>query len=65
VDCNTHFVCTSLKSSYICVCMYNKFSLYNAYPHRLSHTVALLWSAKTLFDLYVCELGQLRNSGWC
>jgi hypothetical protein len=22
----------------------------------------LWWSAKTPFDLYVCELGQLRNS---
>ena len=39
--------------------------VYTCVSHRLSHTVALWWSAKTPFDLCVRELGQLRNSRWC
>ena len=62
-----HTLCPSLVNqlTYLYVCLY-KYSLYIlACTHRLGHTVALSWSAKTPFDLYVCELGQLRNSGWC
>jgi hypothetical protein len=44
------------------VCIYVRI---RAHTHRLSHAVALWWLAMTAFDPYLCELGQLRNSGWC
>ena len=70
MECYAHFVCPSLINQltyvYVCIYKYSTVFIYariHAYIHRLSHTVALWWSAKTPFDLMCVRARSAKKLG--
>ena len=72
IACGSHVICAEClqcwwRSAPFLYCTYHCYDLLLRVLRFDCETlvIALLRSAKTFFDLYVRELGQPRNSGWC